>query len=472
MRTGLSRLLFYREDVSPTRRSPQQILRRWGIVGDNVGFTRPSATAATPTRSFTVAVIAGALLVAACTSASPEVGPTTVDSSTTSTTTTLPRVSDGQVSVGVLLPSTGIGAQFGSPLISAVRVGVESINAAGGILGQPMRLVEADEGGTAASAAAALDSLIGQGVDAIIGPASSLNALAVASTAIAAGIPMCSPAASAIALDEFPDNGLFFRTIPSDSLQAAAIAKSAELTGNPQVGMAYVDDVFGRAFSRSVTKELGLRNLQLVNNVAVSVTDTDLSDHVNALFSGEPGVIIVIADADTGARILAEIGANVQIRRPTVPRILVNDAIRMARSSQLLRDLPNRVRNQILGISPMAIPPNGTRFTAPFAAHAHDCLQLIALSAERAGTDDPLRIANGIVGVSVRGSVCEGFVDCRNRLELGLQIDYLGASGPLRLSTLTGDPTVANFQRFTFDNEGRDISGSIFEATVFRASDF
>jgi branched-chain amino acid transport system substrate-binding protein len=353
-----------------------------------------------------------------------------------------------------------------------VRAGVETINAAGGILGQPVRLVETDEGGTASSASAALDSLIGQGVDAIIGPASSLNALAVASTAVAAGIPMCSPTATAIALDEYPDNGLFFRTIPSDSLQAAAIAKSAELTGNPRVGMVYIDDVFGRAFSRSVIEELGLRNLQLVNSVAVGATDSDLSDHVAALFSEEPGVIIVIADADTGARILAEIGTNVSIRRPTVPRILVNDAIRMARSSQILRDLPNRVRTQILGISPMAIPPEGAAFSAPFAAHAHDCVNLIALAAERAGTDDPLRIASGIVGVSVGGSVCQSFEDCRNRLELGLQIDYVGASGPLRLSTRTGDPTIANFQRFTFDNQGRDISGSIFDATIFRASEF
>ncbi len=430
------------------------------------------SAASTRTRSITAAALTGVLLTAACTTPAPEAGPTTVSPSTTSSTTTLPRVSDGQVSIGVLLPSTGSGAQFGSPLISAVRAGVETINAAGGILGQPVRLVETDEGGTASSASAALDSLIGQGVDAIIGPASSLNALAVASTAVAAGIPMCSPTATAIALDEYPDNGLFFRTIPSDSLQAAAIAKSAELTGNPRVGMVYIDDVFGRAFSRSVIEELGLRNLQLVNSVAVGATDSDLSDHVAALFSEEPGVIIVIADADTGARILAEIGTNVSIRRPTVPRILVNDAIRMARSSQILRDLPNRVRTQILGISPMAIPPEGAAFSAPFAAHAHDCVNLIALAAERAGTDDPLRIASGIVGVSVGGSVCQSFEDCRNRLELGLQIDYVGASGPLRLSTRTGDPTIANFQRFTFDNQGRDISGSIFDATIFRASEF
>jgi branched-chain amino acid transport system substrate-binding protein len=416
--------------------------------------------------------VAGVLVLAACSAEKSSPIPGTSAPAPTSTTTTVPRVSDGQLKIGVLLPSTGSGAQFGSPLISAIRSGVESINAAGGVLNQPVVLLEADEGGTASSATVALETLISQGVDAIIGPASSLNALAVAGTAVAAGIPMCSPTATAIALDEFPDNGFIFRTVPSDSLQAVAIAKSAELTGNPRVAMAYIDDVYGRAFARSVSDALALRSLQLVSSVAISSTDTSLADNVSAVFSEEPGVIIVIADADTGARILAEIGANAAIRRPAVPRILVNDAIRSARSSQLVRDLPNRVRAQIVGISPMASPPDLPRFSAPFAAHAHDCLKLIALATERAGVDDPTRIAAGVVGVSVGGSVCTTFEDCRSRLEIGLQIDYVGASGPLRLSSRTGDPTDAYFQRFTFDSDGRDVSGAIFDASSLRLEEF
>jgi branched-chain amino acid transport system substrate-binding protein len=408
----------------------------------------------------------------ACSTAVPEAAVTTSTSTSVVSTTTLPRATDGRLMIGVLLPSTGSGAQFGSPLISAVRNAVEIINDSGGVLGQPVVLVEADEGGTPSSAAAALDSLLAQGVDAIVGPASSLNALAVAPSAVTSGTPMCSPTATAIALDEFPDNGLIFRTIPSDSLQAVAIAKSAELTGIPRVSMAYIDDVYGRAFARSVASELEFRNLQLVDRVAIAASDSDLSDNVTTLFSQDPGVIIVIADADTGARILSEIGTNAAVRRPAVPRILVNDAVRMARSSQLLRDLPNRVRTQILGISPLAIPTEVLGFNAPFAAHAHDCVNLIALATQRAGTDDPMRIASNMAGVSVGGSVCVSFEDCRNRLELGLQIDYIGASGPLRLSSRTGDPTIAFFQRFTFDVDGRDVSGSVLDASSFGPEEF
>jgi branched-chain amino acid transport system substrate-binding protein len=139
-------------------------------------------------------------VLAACSPGAPEATPSTTSPATIASTTTLPRASDGRLMIGVLLPSTGSGAQIGSPLISAVRNAVDIINEAGGVLGQPVVLVEADEGGSSSSAAAALDTLLAQGVDAIIGPASSLNALAVASSAVAAGIPMCSPTVQPLSL--------------------------------------------------------------------------------------------------------------------------------------------------------------------------------------------------------------------------------------------------------------------------------
>lgn len=410
----------------------------------------------------------GILGVTACTGTAGDSVSPPPPTTTSTTTTTAPRPLDGRLVIGALLPSTGGGAQFGSPLISAVRAAVETINEAGGVLGHPVQLIEADEGGSTATARTALDALISQGADAIIGPASSLTTLAVAAQAVSAGIPMCSPSATAIPLDEFPGNGLLFRTVPSDSLQAVAIATSAELTGTPRVAMAYIDDLYGRAFSKSVTDALNVRNLNLVDRVAVEPSDTDLADQIDELFANEPGVIIVLADADTGARILAAIGAHASTRRPTVPRIVVNDAVRMARASQLVRDLPTAVRSQVLGISPLAVPADQPDLSAPYAAHAHDCVNLIALAAHRAGSDDPSRIAAGIPGVSVGGSVCQTFTDCRARLETGLQIDYLGASGPLRLSARTGDPTVGLFQRFTFDADGRDVSGSVFEVSLVR----
>ena len=55
------------------------------------------------------------------------------------------------------------------------------------------------------------------------------------------------------------------------------------------------------------------------------------------------------------------------------------------------------------------------------------------------------------------GSVCQTFADCVATIESGLQIDYNGPSGVTDLLLRTGDPSRAAFDRFTFDDSGRDV---------------
>ena len=155
--------------------------------------------------------------------------------------------------LGVLLPTTGPGATlFGEGMVDAVEIATEQINAAGGVIGSDVMLINADEGATAASAAIGLDSLITGGVSTIIGPASSIVALSDLDAPVAAGIVTCSPTASALALDDYPDNGLFFRTIPSDSLQMVAMAHVAERTGSTSIAIGYLDDPYGRGLAEAL----------------------------------------------------------------------------------------------------------------------------------------------------------------------------------------------------------------------------
>jgi ABC-type branched-subunit amino acid transport system substrate-binding protein len=99
--------------------------------------------------------------------------------------------SDGVLRIGVLLPRTGAGAQLGRPMIDAVVVARDRINNAGGVNGRDVVLVEVDEGDTVTSAAGGFDTLLRAGVDAIVGPASSLAALATLDAPVEAGVLTC-----------------------------------------------------------------------------------------------------------------------------------------------------------------------------------------------------------------------------------------------------------------------------------------
>ena len=409
-----------------------------------------------PRRS-TAAIVAVASLAAGLAACSVDDDGFVDDTVADTTTTTLrPTVTgDGQLVIGALLPLTD--TLIGQPMTAAVEVAVQRINAAGGVLDEPVRLIVADEGSSAATAAASIQTLLDRDVDAIIGPASSVIALSTLDDIVSAGKVACSPTASALALDNFPDDDLFFRTIPSDSLQARAIAATADQTGAQRVNIVYVDDSYGRPLADAVAASLANGSTVVVGRVGFAADDDDLSGKASTLAASDTQVMILLAGAEDGTRFLEALDAE---DTSDLATIVVNDALRNPASPQRIQGLDPELRDKIVGLAPQAASSDPTTpFDPPglFATNAYDCANLIALAAVRAGSDVPRDIARQIAQVSVSGSVCQSFAACVDTISSGLQIDYNGPSGITDLLIRSGDPARAVFDRFVFDDTGRDV---------------
>lgn len=392
-------------------------------------------------------LVLAALAAAACTGGDDTAPTSTVPATTT--TIAPQRSNDGTLHLGIYLPRTGNGAPLGEPMIAAVEATIAAINDAGGVLGGDVEYTIVDEG-----ASTGPSELLAAGVDAIVGPASSLAALSQFDVAVQAssGVVVCSPSATALSLDEFPDNGFFFRTVPSDSLQMAAIARSAERTGVTNVAIGHLDDPYGRGLARALAAEIDARDrVEIVATVGFGGDQGDLSQAATDLLADEPGVVIVLGDADDGSRLLPAIDT---AAGSSPPEVIVNDSIRSAR--QTIQALSPALRSRLTGVAPLAVALNSDGPDGFFAAHAIDCVNLIALASEQAGSDAPSRIRANMASASTGGRVCTDFAACRDLLAQDLQIDYNGASGGVELSTSTGDPVRAWFQSFGFDAEGLD----------------
>lgn len=370
----------------------------------------------------------------------------------TSTTTAVERDLDGRLVLGVYLPQTGPGSNLGQPMIAAVESTVDEINRAGGVLGNDVEFMVLDEGAPTGPVA-----LLEEGVDAIIGPASSRNALAHLASVVGddTGVVTCSPAATALSLDDYPDNGYFFRTVASDSLQMAAIARRAERTGASTVAVGHLDDPYGRGLARALIVEIEQRRRQLVvEDVAFSPDQEDLSPVVDQLLEGSPGVVVVLGDADDGGRLLTAL--DTQAPNGTF-QVVVNDSIRTAAA------IPQLSPGMLARLT--AIAPVSTTAQAPgfFTAQVADCVTLIALATVEANSDDPSEIRLWMAPVSGGGRQCTSFADCIELQEQNLQIDYNGRSGPIEWSSTSGDPTRAPFVQFGFDAGGLEIDGRTFD---------
>jgi hypothetical protein len=137
---------------------------------------------------------------------------------------TLGPQADGVLKIGMLLPTSGSNEALGAAERAGVRLAVKEINEQGGVLGEPITLVDGNESSDLTSAAA---TLLSKGVDAIIGPATADDVGPILDQVTGAGVVLISPSASSGSLASMFDRGRFFQMSPPDSLQGQVLADVA-----------------------------------------------------------------------------------------------------------------------------------------------------------------------------------------------------------------------------------------------------
>ena len=101
------------------------------------------------------------------------------------------------IKVGVLAPLTGAVAQYGNAVNNGVMMYFEELNAKGGINGKQIELITYDEEGDPVKAVTGYNSLVDQGVVAIVGDVTTAPTKAVVAESQADNMPMITASATA-----------------------------------------------------------------------------------------------------------------------------------------------------------------------------------------------------------------------------------------------------------------------------------
>jgi len=130
------------------------------------------------------------------------------------------------IPVGQFTSLTGAQATFGQSNDRGVQLAVEEINAAGGVLGQPLRIITKDNQSKPGETSTVVRELITRNkVVALIGEVASGRSLEAAPIAQRSGIPMISPASTNEKVTEVGDH--IFRVCFIDPFQGTVCAKFA-----------------------------------------------------------------------------------------------------------------------------------------------------------------------------------------------------------------------------------------------------
>ena len=136
------------------------------------------------------------------------------------------KESSPDIVIGEVASLTGGTAAWGKAQNEGVKMAVEEINAAGGILGKKVKLLTEDDQSKNGEAATVTKKLVSrENVVAVIGEISSSKSLEMAPICQKAGIPMVSPGSTNTKVTEVGD--FIFRVCFIDPFQGTVMAKFA-----------------------------------------------------------------------------------------------------------------------------------------------------------------------------------------------------------------------------------------------------
>ena len=359
--------------------------------------------------------------------------------------------------VGTLLPNTGSLAFLGPPEVAGVQLAVNDINAAGGVLDQPVTLIPGDSGDTTTDTAnTTVDRLLAGGAYVIVGAASSAVSLQVIDKITSAGVVQISPANTSDQFVCYPDSGLYFRTAPTDVLQAQALADLIAQDGAQRVSILALNDPYGTGLANNTVENLeaaGIASDQL-QTIIYDPNAQSYNAEIDDVNNFAPDAVAVIG-FDESARIITrmhELGIGPSdgtlvygvdgnmgnaLGESMAPGLL--DTMR---GTTPLTDVGTAFQDRLKTVDPALVDFN-------YAGESYDAVVIPALAAIQAGSTAGVDIAANINSVTKDGEKCTTFEECLPLLQAGTDIDYDGVTGALNFSD-AGEPATGSYGNLVF----------------------
>lgn len=204
-----------------------------------------------------------------------------------------PAANSNEIPIGEYASLTGGTASFGQSSHNGTVMAIEEINAAGGVLGKPLKLYTEDDQSKAGEAATVVRKLISRNdVVAVLGEVASSRSLEAAPICQSNKIPMITPASTNPKVTEIGD--YIFRVCFIDPFQGTVLSKFASNRGWKNV--AVLTDVkqdysvgLSHFFREHFTKSGGT----IVSEQSYSSGDKDFKAQLTSIKGANPEAIVV-----------------------------------------------------------------------------------------------------------------------------------------------------------------------------------
>ena len=316
-----------------------------------------------------------------------------------------------EIKIGGLLETSGFIASLGGPGLEGANLAVEQVNAAGGINGRKVQLVNVNSESDNTKTVSGAKRLIEQEkVVAIIGPMSSGSAFAVTDTVERGRVPMIANGASRGIVLPAEQKRFSFLAPLTDVVVLGVMLKDMQARGIKKIALLNSDVAFGTAGRESLEKAVAGAGVTLVIKETFGNADTDMSPQLTKM-RGSDAEATVLWATGAGLAIATKNHRSLGIKTPLYLAHSANDFnfLRLAGESANGILLPSSKLYVTAALPPgdpqkvvvegfvQAYEKKYGKPPATFAGNGYDAAMMIMQAVRRAGTD-PEKVRDAIEG--------------------------------------------------------------------------
>jgi branched-chain amino acid transport system substrate-binding protein len=342
------------------------------------------------------AVVAAALMLSACSSGG-SAGPSPAAKLNTS----------NPVIIGLDADLTGPAAATAKPGLEGVQIATAKINAAGGVLGRELKIVQDGDNSDPTQISTVTRKLVSEGASSLMYITGSGAVLQVKTVLDQLKVPAIAATTQTLAVSAPPDNGYMFALANPATDQAPIWCDMWKKKGYTKLGILQDDSA---AIAGTMTAVLPILDkcIKVVDDEVAPVTSTDLTAQAARLAAAKPDVLLVYSTGGS-FEILAQNTLN-----STLPKLLRFESGSIANSPDEWPSVNPGALSKVVYFSNFATDnKNTTALTAAvqkqdgadaglsiYTAQAYDATYMLAKAVEKAGgTKNPTKIRNALQSI-------------------------------------------------------------------------
>ncbi len=320
------------------------------------------------------------------------------------------QMPDKGITIGIALAETGDNAEpYGLPMLRGLQLAQEQLN----MQGANIQFSRVDNMSTVEGAKAAVQSLVDQGVPAIIGVGISTHLREAFPIAQAAGVVALSPISSAAGLSGEVGDYAFRVGLATNILIPRGVMQTHAALQYQSAAIIYDSaDTYSTSVKDELVTALSTANVDLLATEAFATTDTDFMTQLTNINSMAPDAVFVAALSTQMVQIITQadtVGISSRLIVPDLTKAEVDaagaaaeDAVAFAAWSELNDSPKNQAFVQSYMDKHGSIP-------SPWAAQAYASLNILANAIAQAGSTDSAAIRDALAQTSQLDTVLGPF---------------------------------------------------------------